>query len=138
MKCPFHHVILKCANGVERIIALAILIAAFGGFLALLWDTFHTLLSMPSSFSISSFLSSALLAVMGVEFVRMLVLHTTRAVIDVLLFAIARQMIVSHGEPIETLLGVSAVAGIFAIKKYLYVREEPNMEARWDETRPAA
>lgn len=65
--------------------------------------------------------------VMGVEFVRMLTLHTARAAINVLLFAIARQMTVSHGGGVETLFGVAAVAGIFAIKKYLFVRD-----GRWE------
>ena len=45
------------------------------------------------------------------------------AVVDVLLFTIVRQMIVSHTDAAETLLGVAAVAGIFAVKKYLQARE---------------
>lgn len=125
MKASLHTAILKYAHGIELGIALSILAASSIAFLALLWDAGHTLFTAPASFSISDFLSSALLVVMGVEFVRMLVLHTTKAVIDVLLFAIARQMIVSHADSTQTLLGVAAVAGIFAIKKYLYVQEEP-------------
>ena len=64
-----------------------------------------------------------LLLVMGIEFVKMLALHTADAVVDVLLFTIVRQMIVSHTDAAETLLGVAAVAGIFAVKKYLQARE---------------
>ena len=37
--------------------------------------------------------------------------------------SIVRQMIVSHTDAAETLLGVAAVAGIFAVKKYLQARE---------------
>lgn len=78
------------------------------------------------SFSIDAFMANAFLIVMGIEFVKMLMLHTYGAVIDVLLFAIARQMIISHEEPMQTLMSVGAVAGIFAIKKYLYTGE------RWE------
>ena len=74
-------------------------------------------------------MANAFLIVMGIEFVKMLMLHTYGAVIDVLLFAIARQMIISHEEPMQTLMSVGAVAGIFAIKKYLYTGE------RWESDR---
>ena len=57
-----------------------------------------------------AFMANAFLIVMGIEFVKMLMLHTYGAVIDVLLFAIARQMIISHEEPMQTLMSVR-VAG---------------------------
>ena len=68
-------------------------------------------------------IAAVILLVMGIEFVKMLALHTADAVVDVLLFTIVRQMIVSHTDAAETLLGVAAVAGIFAVKKYLQARE---------------
>ena len=40
--------------------------------------------------------------------------------IDVLLFTIVRQMIVSHAGSLETLLGTAAVAVIFAVRKFLH------------------
>ena len=75
------------------------------------------------SFSIDDFLSKVLLIIMGIEFVKMLMLHTYGAVIDVLLFAMARQMIVTHNGPEGTLISVLSVAVIFAIKKFLYTGE---------------
>ena len=68
-------------------------------------------------------IAAVILLVMGIEFVKRLALHTADAVVDVLLFTIVRQMIVSHTDAAETLLGVAAVAGIFAVKKYLQARE---------------
>ena len=61
--------------------------------------------------------------IMGVEFIKMLMLHTYGAVTDVLLFAVARQMILNHDGPAVLLLNVAAVAGIFAIKRYLCQEE---------------
>ena len=39
-------------------------------------------------------------------------------------FAVARQMILNHDGPAVLLLNVAALAGIFAIKKFLQTRED--------------
>ncbi len=56
----------------------------------------------------------------GIEFVKMLCTHTPGTIIEVLLFATSRQMIVEHLNGTETLLGIAAIAGLFAIRKYLF------------------
>lgn len=123
MKDP-HNVILKIARILELTLAGAILVVIAAGVVMLFWQTGTTLASAPESFSVGDFFSSALLLVMGLEFVKMLALHTAASVIDVLLFTIARQMIVTHGSSLDTLLGVAAVAGIFAIRKFLRPHQE--------------
>ena len=121
---PAHILLLKAARALELTFAAAILLVIISGAVLLFWLTGCDLFFSPEDFSVGSFLSSALLLVMGVEFVKLLALHTADAVLDVLLFTIVRQMIVSHTDALETLLGVAAVAGIFAIKKFLQDREE--------------
>ena len=64
-------------------------------------------------------LSTVLNLVIGVEFTKMLIRHTPESVIDVLLFAIARQMVVYHESTLDLLIGVAAISGLFAIKRYL-------------------
>ena len=64
-------------------------------------------------------LSLALALVISIEFIRMLCKHTPETVIDVLLFAIARQIVVYHENPMDMFIGVVAIAGLFATKKYL-------------------
>lgn len=68
------------------------------------------------------FLGHALALVIGLEFIKMLIKHTPGAAIEVLLYAIARQIIVYHTTTLETLIGILAVAAIFAIRKFLFVR----------------
>ena len=80
-------------------------------------------------FDLDGFFVSAMTIVVGVEFVKMLLLHSPRAVTDVLLFAIARQLVVSHTTSLETLLGVAAVALIFIIKKFLHTQEDDGSAA---------
>ena len=65
-------------------------------------------------------LMSAMTLAIGIEFVKMLCTHTSETVIEILLFAISRQMIVEHLSATETILGVGAIAGLFAVRKYLF------------------
>ena len=120
---PSHTLLLKAARALELLIAAVILVVIVCAAGLLLWDTARTLLLSPVDFALGDFLSGTLL-VMGIEFVKMLALHTADAVVDVLLFTIVRQMIVNHTDAVETLLGVAAVAGIFAIKKFLQTKED--------------
>ena len=59
--------------------------------------------------------------IIGVELIRMLYMHTPMTVFEVLLFAIARQVIMSHNEPVHTLIGVISIAILFATRKFLFV-----------------
>ncbi|MEG1153468.1 MAG: hypothetical protein RSD61_02945, partial [Ruthenibacterium sp.] len=59
--------------------------------------------------------------VIGIEFIKMLSKHTPGSAIEVLLFAIARQMVVEHTTPLENLLSIIAIALIFVIRKFLFV-----------------
>ena len=77
----------------------------------------------------TSFLSQALSLVVGVEFVKMLCQHSAQTVVEVLMFATARQMVVEHLGPSETLLGVISIAVLFAIRKYL-MTDNDDMNSR--------
>lgn len=112
--------LLKFTMAMEIVMAITILGAILASIALLICGSVEKFCCQWESFSIDAFMANAFLIVMGIEFVKMLMLHTYGAVIDVLLFAIARQMIISHEEPMQTLMSVGAVAGIFAIKKYLY------------------
>ena len=72
------------------------------------------------------YLESAMTLAIGIEFVKMLCTHTSETIIEILLFAISRQMIVEHLSATETILGVGAIAGLFAVRKYLFcgIRKE--------------
>ena len=110
-------------SAMEIVMAITILGAILASIALLICGSVEKFCCQWESFSIDAFMANAFLIVMGIEFVKMLALHTADAVVDVLLFTIVRQMIVSHTDAAETLLGVAAVAGIFAVKKYLQARE---------------
>ena len=66
------------------------------------------------------YVESAMTLAIGIEFVKMLCTHTPETIIEILLFAISRQMIVEHLSTTETIIGVGAIAGLFAVRKYLF------------------
>lgn len=109
--------LLKAAWVLELVVAVLILAVTL---LELFLLGEGTLSQVLGSFSADAFFADAMTIVVGIEFVKMLMLHTPRAVTDVLLFAIARQLVVNHSSAVDTLLGVAAVALIFVIKKFLH------------------
>lgn len=113
--------LLKAAWVLELLIALFILLVTVLQVVLTGKDSVHYLLL--GQFSLYEFFGSVMNVVVGLEFIKMLVLHTPKAVTDVLLFAIARQLVVSHSSAMETLLGVAAVALIFVVKKFLLDQE---------------
>ena len=60
--------------------------------------------------------------IIGVELIRMMYYHTANTVFEVLVFAIARQIIIDHSSAVNSLLGVMAIAILFATNKYLSSR----------------
>ena len=80
----------------------------------------------------TQFLGNALTLLIGVEFVKMLAKHTAENLLEVLMFAIARQMVVEHLNMTETLIGVVAIAVIFTVRKYLLLKNSNDKEKSYD------
>ena len=66
-------------------------------------------------------MSDACLILIGAEMLKMITSYTIDSVVDVMLLAIARQMIVEHTSPIENLIAVLSIGILFVIRKYLYI-----------------
>lgn len=106
---------------VEILISIILLVS-------LLILTGHLALMLTGIFSIKSgldtylqnFLNQAMSIAIGVELIKMLSKHTSGTIIEVLLFAIARQIVVAHGSPVDSLLSVVALTILFATRKYLF------------------
>ena len=119
--------LLRTAWVLELVVAVVILAVTLVELFLVGENTLRELLA--GRFDLDGFFVSAMTIVVGVEFVKMLLLHSPRAVTDVLLFAIARQLVVSHTSSVDTLLGVAAVALIFVIKKFLHTQEDDGSAA---------
>ena len=106
---------------VEFVIAIIIILAILLGIAGIALDMRDDNLILLGGGDFSQFLSNVFSLVIGIEFTRMLIKHSADAAIEVLLFAIARQLIIAHPATWEMLIGVVAIAGVFAIRKYLFV-----------------
>ena len=115
-------IVFKIARYTELVVSIIIVIVVA----ILIVDLIHSIIQIPL-FDVGrdyfmEFLSSALSLVVGVEFVKMLCKHTPETLIEVLMFATARQMVVEHLSTWQTLLGVLSIGALFAIRKYLFLK----------------
>lgn len=124
---------LRVAYIFESILAMVVLIAVFLGtidVLRMIWTAYIVEFQTPVEYSqLNDMLGQILLLVIAVELVVMLSLHIPGALLEVLLYAIARKMLLlpKSGGMGEILLGVVAIAGLFAIRKYLLTDDNSNM-----------
>ena len=125
--------LLKLSKVFELILSIIILIIVFLGMMDLSRSVYQSYIvdfATPVEYSeLNSFLAEGLLLVIGVELVVMLCLHVPGTLIEVLLFAIARKLILlpKTSGMIDLFLGILAIGIIFAIRKYLLNQEEKNM-----------
>ena len=68
-----------------------------------------------------TFLGHAFNLVIGIEFIKMLAKHSPGSALEVLLYAIARQMILGHASAVENLISVASIGLIFLIRKFVFV-----------------
>ena len=83
---------------------------------------------------ISLFLQRALDIVIGIEFIKMLAKHSPGSSLEVLLYAIARHMVVGHESALDNLISVGAIALIFVVRKFFFV---PAFGAHLPDGKPA-
>lgn len=113
-KC-FNEGIYNVARYTEIVLSIIILIViALTGIRLIFTITEIPIMDMDIDF-FTTFLANGLSLVVGVEFVKMLCRHSAQTVVEVLMFATARQMVVEHMKPSQTLIGVIAIAILFAI-----------------------
>lgn len=110
--------VLKIISALEVMLAIviiaAVLIHGFGLFL----ETYAEIKDGHFIF-IEEFISDVLLLVIGLELAIVLIRHTPESVLQVMIFAVARKTLIYTEEPYELIIGVVALGGLFAIKKYL-------------------
>lgn len=67
------------------------------------------------------YLEAIFTLVIGVEALKMIYKHSPGSAIEVLLYAIARELIVTETTALENLIGIISIAILFAVRKYLFV-----------------
>lgn len=127
---PNNHTIRKGINEIlynlmrylEIIFSFIILLAIAIQVIPLISQVLNLSLTESNMSEFTTFLANALSLVVGLEFVKMLCQHTADTMLEVLMFATAREMVVEHLQTWQTLIGVVAIGSLFAIRKYLLIK----------------
>lgn len=119
-KRVFRDQIAEAAGILEVVLSGIVLVALLLSIVPLV-ELMPGLLTDAESIEVHTFLERALDIVIGIEFIKMLAKHSPGSVLEVLLYAIARHMIVGHEDAVQNLVSVGAIALIFIIRKYFFV-----------------
>ncbi len=116
------HKVLHILEVVIAVITLVVLIGMLG------MEIFRMFTVDGYFDSINTYLHNILTLVVGLEFVRMLLDMTPANTLEVLIVAIARQVILSHDNPWSNVASVLCIAGLFAIRRFLIPKGEMTVE----------
>lgn len=120
IKRIFRDQIAEAAGILEVVLSGIVLIALLMSIVPLL-RLMPGLLTDADSMEVHTFLERALDIVIGIEFIKMLAKHSPGSALEVLLYAIARHMIVGHESAVENFISVASIALIFFVRKFLFV-----------------
>jgi uncharacterized membrane protein (DUF373 family) len=125
MRKKHETIIHKVLHIIERVIAFITL----GIMLFMLGLEIYKIFTTAEYFAtMDTFLNNILTIVVGLEFVRMLIDMTPANTIEVLIVAIARQVILTHNNPWANLASIICIAGLFATRHFLIPKEELTVE----------
>ena len=116
------HTIVHILEYIIAILTIGVLIYLIG------YEIFKMFVQDGYFESVDTYLQNILTIVVGLEFVRMLINLTPANTIEVLIVAIARQVIVAHGNSLSNIACVLCIGGLFAIRKFLISKNELKVE----------
>ncbi|MDF2942131.1 MAG: hypothetical protein K0S01_989 [Herbinix sp.] len=114
---------MKCTRVLEIIISITIIIAIGISMITLVNGIKVLYLDPYEKDAFQNFLGIAFNILIGVEFLKMIFKNNLSTIVEVLFFAIARQLIVEHTTVIENCIGIISIAILFVIRKYLFIPE---------------
>lgn len=114
--------ILHFIEGAIAFLTIAVLVGMIG-------KEVYNMFTVDGYFNdVHNYLHNILTLVVGLEFVRMLIDMTPANTIEVLIVAIARQVIISHEDPVSNICCVLCIAGLFATRHFLIPKNEMTIE----------
>ena len=84
------------------------------------------------------FLGYALILIVGVELILMILYHSTKSILELVLFVIARKMLIYAQTMTDLVLGTLAVAIVFATLRYLVQDDKEDIVRRGNSTYSAS
>ncbi|MBP3735890.1 MAG: hypothetical protein J6I56_02625 [Lachnospiraceae bacterium] len=115
----------------EIVMSITITLALIVCFIPLIRNFADMPCGRDSAANFHIFLEQVFTLVIGIEFVKMLIKHTPSSVLEVVLFAIARHMVIYETTPYQDFVSILSIAVIFAIRRFFYVH---SFESKHDES----
>ncbi|MCM1175182.1 MAG: hypothetical protein NC341_09045 [Blautia sp.] len=118
--------IMKICELLELVVALLVLIGILFSICSLVKDfeIFHAILNHTES--LQTYLDQIFVIVIGIEFLQMLCSPNSDNIMEVLIFLVARHMIVSETAPFEDFISVISIILLCVLRRYLHdTREKP-------------
>lgn len=120
MHRPFKHfyAFIEQAIRVLEIVLAMLLILGVVGAGVMMVASLYGMLSVASSHNFQQFLDQGLLYLIGLEVAMMLIKHDPHLVVDILIFAIARKMIMTMTHGVDFFFGALAILILYLAKWY--------------------
>ena len=115
------HFFRRVLHVIERFIAVLTILGLIS---CLVTEVYEALVNPEYLTDAGHMLHNLLTIVVGLEFVRMLIDTTPANILEVLTVAITRHVILSHDDPWSNVACIACIAGLFAIRRYLFRRGE--------------
>lgn len=115
--------LVKSANILEIIVGVILIAGIVIGIMPIIFEVAGFYLSGGKNINFQHVLEQLLNIIIGVEFLKMLCRHNMDSVIEVLLFTLARKMIVEHTSSLDSLLTIISISILFMIRKFLFVKQ---------------
>ena len=121
------HIIRKALFYTVSFLELAAAVMVVVGILAHLFmiRQLWTLLGIDG---LNSYLEYLFDALIGIELVKLLCRHDLTSMVEVLLFAVTRYLVLHHGDSLSVLLGVISIGVLFTVRKFLFIHPETKEE----------
>ena len=117
-------IIEKVCDVIEILIALAVCVGLVISFILFLPDAAALMSASGDTQNFLAFIEAMFSFIVGVEFIKMLLKPSAENVIEVLVFLVARHMILETSTAVDLLLSVISVAVLFAVRLMLrYYRQ---------------
>ena len=87
-------------------------------------------LSIMAAEGMSGYLKYLYDILIAIELIKLLCRHDLSSMVEVLMFAVSRQVIIEHLKVWENLIAVCSIAALFAIRKFLFIHRETYEEEK--------
>ena len=115
------HILRRCLHLLEQAISCIIIIVLM---ISLGFELSHVFTEPGYFEDVPHFLHNILTIVIGLEFVRMLLDTTPANILEVLILALTRHVVLEHADPWSNLACIACIAGLFAVRRFLVRRSE--------------